>query len=536
MKKNYSELQQEWEWNIPREFNIGKDCTDKHSQKSTHHNKTALIWENEDGTSGNITYTQLSSVTNKVANMLNRLGLSKGDRLVLRLGNIPEFVYIFLGATKTGIIPIPTSTLLTTEELQFIVSDSGAKCLVTSPEYYEQVDNMRTGHNIPGIVILIGQRSLSGCRQYHEELKNVDDSPVEVTTRAEDPGYICYTSGTTGYPKGVVHAQRSVIGHDPSAMYWQCLKNDTTVFHAGRLNWTYTLGTGCLDPLRHGCTAVIYQGGHNPKRYFDILEKYKVNVFMAVPTVYRHMLRISDEVSSDLSSVTHGLSAGEHLSEELYNNWVMKQPFKLYDGLGMSEFSYYVSNSPLFEVKPGSPGRPQPGHRSLLIDNNGNVAETGQMGVLATDRKDPGIMLGYWNRPEDTSAMFNDNMFISGDYFYSDHDGYFWLLGREDDIITSFGYRISPFEVERVLIQHDTVADCAVAGIKVGEDKTIVSAFIEKSHNSDEERIIKSISEFLSKHLANYKLPKQYYFVDSIPRTINGKIKRSALREHYSSV
>jgi len=537
MDKRYTDLQKNWRWVIPHEYNIGVDCTDKHARSVAKKSKTAIIWENDDGLKKQITYSELSEVTNRIANTLLGLGLRKGDRLVIRLENIPEFILIFLGSVKAGIIPIPTSPMLTAVELDYILYDSNAKSVVTSPDLYDSVENVRSSHDELTFTISVGNYCPSGCIDYFSEIKKASDAPVPYMTLAEDMAYICYTSGTTGDPKGVVHAHRTLIGHDPAALYWQALREDSIVFHAGKLNWTYTLGTGCLDPLRHGCTCVIYEGPHNPGKYFDIIEKYKVNIFMAVPTVYRHMIRIVDEVNPELEHLSHGLSAGEHLSEDLFRLWQEKLSITLYDGLGMSEFSYYLSNMPGFAVKPGSPGRPQPGHKSKLLDPHGKESEKGQMGILATDKNDPGIMLGYWNKPEDTKAMFKNDMFLSGDYFYSDDEGYYWIVGREDDIIISFGYRISPHEIEKVIINHYAVSECAVAGIRIDTDKTLVYAFIVTNEiKNHREKLKKEIDSFLRKHLASYKIPKQIEFIKNIPKTRNGKIKRSQLRELYSKV
>ena len=536
MDKRYTELQKKWIWNIPYEYNIGRDCTDKHAGSELLHNKTAIIWENEYGNAKKYTYSELSDITNKVANALLGIGLVKGDRVVIRLDNVPEFIFVFLGALKAGIIPIPTSPMLTSGELEYILTDSRSKCIVTSPGLYEAVDIARSTYYELSLVISVGDETPSGCTDYNSLINKASDKRVTYTTLAEDIAYICYTSGTTGDPKGVVHAHRALIGHDPAAIYWQALKDDSIVLHAGKLNWTYTMGTGCLDPLRHGCTAVIYGGSHNPKKYFELINKYNVNIFMAVPTVYRHMIRIADEVGDVTDHLTHGLSAGEHLSEDLFRLWQDKLSITLYDGLGMSEFSYYLSNMPGFDIKPGSPGRPQPGHRSKLVDPGGNESEKGQMGILATDRNDPGIMLGYWNKPDETRNMFKDNLFLSGDYFYTDDDGYYWIVGREDDIISSFGYRISPHEIERVLINHKSVVECAVAGINIDADKTLVCAFIVTDVVNRQDELKKDIENFLKKQLAGYKIPKQIEFIRNIPKTRNGKIKRSELRELYSKV
>lgn len=535
MEFNYDKIFRSWKWDIPAFYNIGYDCTDKHLKWKSHATKVALYWEGEDGETREFTYLDLSKLTNKIANLLISLGFKKGDRIVIRLPNIPEFPMTFLGATKIGAVPIPSSTMLTSEEVGYIIDDSGAKAVVTTPDLYEEVEVNRDKHKHLNSVFIIGKPIPSNCIDFIDLISKSTEELEVKETKADEMAYICYTSGTTGFPKGVVHSQRSLIAHDPSANFWQALKPHYRVMHAGKLNWTYTLGTGCLDPWRQGCTIIIWGGEHNPKKYFELIEKYRVNVFMAVPTVYRQMYRIAEEIKPDLSSLHHALSAGEHLSEDLYNIWKENLGVELFDGLGMSEFSYYISNMPGMAIKPGSPGKPQPGHLSTLLDEDCNEVGIGETGVLATPKNDPGIMLGYWNKPEETYQMFKDNWFISGDYFCKDEDGYYWLVGREDDLITTFGYRVSPHEVERVLNEHPKVSECAVAGITVDNDKTITTAFIVlKDPRHQPERLKLELLDYTGLRLAKYKCPREIVFIDSIPKTANGKIKRRILRETFS--
>ena len=534
MHFNYEKLCRTWKWKIPSLYNIGRDCTDSQAKNKYLRDKVALYWENEFGETRRLTFQELSDLTNQIGNALLSLGFKKGERIIIRLPNIPEFPLTFLGAIKIGSVPIPSSSMLTSEEIGYIIDDSGARAVITTPDLFEEVEVNMGKHMAFKEVIIIGSPVPSGCIDLKELVIRCNTALQVPETRASDMAYICYTSGTTGYPKGVVHAQRALIAHDPAALFWQALKPNYTVLHAGKLNWTYTLGTGCMDPWRHGCATVIFGGEHNPKKFFELIKKYQVNVFMAVPTVYRQMIRIVDEVTPDLSSLNHALSAGEHLSVELFTLWKQKLGVELYDGLGMSEFSYYLSNMPGMPIKPGSPGKPQPGHRSTLIDSEGNEVEVGDVGVLATQRFDPGIMLSYWNKPDETRKMYKHDMFISGDHFYKDEAGYFWIVGRQDDIIATFGYRVSPFEVERVLNEHQAVSESAVTGINVGEDKTITTAFVVLKEKADSQKIRDELINYTQSRLARYKCPREIVFVDSIPKTTNGKIKRNVLRETYS--
>lgn len=536
MHFDYEKLCRTWKWEIPPLYNIGKDCTDNQAKKEHLRNKVALYWEDEFGETRKFTFLELSNLTNQIGNALLSLGFKKGDRVIIRLPNIPEFPQAFLGAIKIGSIPIPSSSMLTSEEIGYMLDDSGARAVITTPDLFEDVEVNIGKHKTFKEVIIIGSPVPSGCIDLKQLVMRCNTALRVPETKADDMAYICYTSGTTGYPKGVVHAQRALIAHDPAALFWQALKPNYTVLHAGKLNWTYTLGTGCMDPWRHGCATVIYGGEHQPKKFFDLITKYQVNVFMAVPTVYRQMIRIAEEINPDLSSLNHALSAGEHLSKELFALWKEKLGVELYDGLGMSEFSYYLSNMPGMPIKPGSPGKPQPGHGSTLISAEGKEVDVGEIGVLATPKDDPGIMLSYWNKYDETRQMYKHDMFISGDHFYKDEDGYFWIVGRDDDIITTFGYRVSPFEVERVLNEHPGVSESAVTGISIGEDKIITTAFVVLREKVDSGKIKDELINYTQNRLARYKCPKEIIFVGSIPKTTNGKIKRNVLRETYGIV
>ncbi len=537
MSFNYKKLCDSWKWNIPRKFNIGTDCADRNAANSLFADKPALIWENGEGLVKTHTFSDLKTVTNKIANVFLASEIGVKDRVLIILDNVPEFPFSFLAALKIGAVPIPASAMLTEDEIAYIARDSGAKAVVTSAKLYERIEGIRGKNSGLQTVFITGGNPPSLCADFDELVKK---SPAELEpadTFANEMAYICYTSGTTGEPKGVVHAHRCLIGRDPAAIFWQGVKSRPTVFHAGKLNWTYTLGTGCLDPWRHGCTAVIYGGEYEPLKMFEIIAKHKVNVFMAVPSVYRQMRRAAAAGSFDLPDLSRCLSAGEHLSAELFSEWRNDFGVCLYDGLGMSEFSYYISNMAGMEIKPGSPGKPQPGRRCRLVNpQTGKDCAVGESGVLVSSPNDPGIMLGYWNRQEETRKMFSEKGdFVSGDYFKSDDDGYLWTLGRNDDMINSFGYRISPFEIEAALSKHGLVSDCAAAGIDKGEGKTVTAVFVVAREGAGKsgESLKEELMDFLSQRLAKYKLPKEIHFTDSIPRTKNGKKKRGQLREEF---
>ncbi len=327
----------------------------------------------------------------------------------------------------------------------------------------------------------------------------------------------------------MLHAHRVVIGRRPMAADWLGLAEDDIVLHAGNINWTYTLGVGVLDPFACGATGAIYAGEREPSIWPALIEKTGATIFAAVPSLYRQILKYGDPSARDLSRLRHGVTAGEALSPELLAHWRQATGLWLYEALGMSEISTYVSSRPGETIRPGSPGRPQTGRRVAVLPIEGGTEPLppGEVGLLAVHRSDPGLMLGYWNRPAEEAAAFREEWFIGGDLAEFDADGFVWHRGRNDDIMNAFGYRVSPLEVEKVLASHPDVADVAVAERKVAEGVSVIAAFVVAKPGSapDEAALLAHCAE----HLAAYKRPRKIVFVSEIAHTANGKVSRRML-------
>ena len=320
-------------------------------------------------------------------------------------------------------MPVPASPQLTAEEAAFLVEDADARAVVTTPE-------MRlpdfTGMELPA-----------------SEIETLDGAGPLPETDAEDPAFLIYTSGTSSRPKGVLHAQRSIRGRALMRQGWEDFGPDDVTLHAGTLNWSYTLGVGLMDPWAAGSHALLFGGAYDPARWPRLIERLGVTVFVAVPTVYRQLLKYGRPEEADLSALRHGLCAGEPLPAQLLREWRRRAGAELYEALGMTEVSTYVSSGPSFGgVRPGSPGRPQPGRRVAILPQDGGTQPLppGEVGLLAVHRSDPGLMLGYWRRPQEQAAVYRGEWFIGGDLAAIDQDGYLWFHGRADDVIKSFGY------------------------------------------------------------------------------------------------
>jgi acetyl-CoA synthetase len=360
-------------------------------------------------------------------------------------------------------------------------------------------------------------------------LATAKPDPAVHPTRADDPAYLVYTSGTTGYPKGVLHAHRALLGRQPSSTYWfDFLPDGDRVLHAGKFNWTYVLGTGLMDPLYRGHTAILHEGATDATLWPRLIARHGATTFIGVPTIYRQILQKTRFGARDVPTLRHCMSAGEHLSAEVLAAWRERFGVDVYEGLGMTECSYYLCQTRSRPIRPGSAGFAQPGHDVKLLDP-ATWREVGvdEEGMLCIPRDDPGLMLRYWNRPEETAAAFHDRWFLTGDYARRDADGYLWFLGRRDDLINSFGYRVSPHEVERVLKDHPDVADAAALGEEIAADKVLVVAYVVPRPGGDVGA--DALLAYGRQRLAAYKAPRIVYLVDELPRTRNGKLQRRAL-------
>jgi acyl-coenzyme A synthetase/AMP-(fatty) acid ligase len=357
-----------------------------------------------------------------------------------------------------------------------------------------------------------------------------DPMPYAATTR-ENPAYLIYTSGTASQPKGVLHAQRVILGRAPMLDHWLGLSESDVLLHAGAFNWTYTLGVGLMDPFARGASAVLYNGQPDPGLWPRLIARFSATIFAAVPGVYRQMLREPSCTAENFASLRHGLTAGEALAPALREKFIERTGKPLYEALGMSEISTYISSGPTIPVRSGSPGKAQPGRRVAILplDEGVKPLPANKNGLIAVHASDPGLMLRYWNRPEAQREVFRGEWFLGGDVAEMDDDGYFWLHGRRDDLMNAQGYRVSPAEVEAVLSHAPGVADVAVAERKVRADVAVICAFVVLAPGLRADEA--ALAAHCAQHLAAYKNPKHYVFLKSLPRTKNGKIARRLLPE-----
>jgi acetyl-CoA synthetase len=520
-----------WTWNIPELFNIGVACSDAHLGTAAE-TRVAMIVEDDVLGESKATYAELAARTSRFAQLLRNHAIAPGNRVLIRLANSLDYPTAFLGAMKAGAISVPTSTLLTAEEVVYLAKDSGAAVLTLDHATWASLAPRLAGLSSVKLVLLSGSGDVVKSPsitvlELNAALRTIGAWSAPCVTRANDPAYLVYTSGTTGYPKGVLHAHRALIGREPASTYWFQFDpgGDDRILHSGKFNWTYVLGSGLMDPLYRGKTVIVHEGKNDAMLWPRLIAKHQATIFIGVPTIYRQIVQKTTVAGKDVPSVRFYMSAGEHLSDEMLAAWRERFGMDIYEAVGMSEFSYYLSQNVLRPIRPGSAGFPQPGHAIALLDPDTlQEVTSGEEGMIAVPENDPGLFLNYWNLPEETAKYRHGGWFLTGDYARIDADGYLWFLGRKDDIIKSFGYRVSPYEIERVLKSHPDVADCACIGEQIEPDKLLVVAYVIPQPGAAPTP--DALLEFGKQHLAAYKAPKVVYLAKDFPRTKNGKILR----------
>lgn len=499
----------------PANFNMARYCLRAGNAPSDKHALT-VVNEVESQT---WTYGALEASVLRAAHAFRaRHALPSGARVIIRLRNKSTYPVAFFGAIAGGLVPIPASPDLTARELDFLLEDSEARAILLDESLPHDVFD-------PDLAIIPEAR-------FAAEIASGPEASY-ANTKADDPAFLIYTSGTTATPKGVLHAHRSAWGRRPMYQCWYGIKPGDRVLHAGSFNWTYTLGTGLSDPWANGATAVVYTGVKTPEVWPSLISSHDISIFAAVPGVFRQILKYADAEAIRTVRLRHGLCAGETLPQSIANEWRERTGTILYEALGQSELSTYISSSPSVPLKPGRIGKPQPGRSVVILPEEGGdepLAHS-EAGLIAVHRSDPGLMLGYLKRPAEEAGMFRGEWFVGGDAGMMDEENYIAHLGRRNELMNAGGFRVSPLEVEEQLSQHPSVAEAAVAEVTIREGVSIIAAFIVLNDGAAADRT--ALEPFAKSRLATYKQPKDYIFVDTLPRTANGKLKRSELRRLF---
>jgi acyl-coenzyme A synthetase/AMP-(fatty) acid ligase len=502
---------------IPARLNLAGHCLGAHA--ATTPDKTALIVIADANSAvaeaAHWTYAELDVAVRRVAAGLLGEGLRPGGHLLIRLPSNSDYALLFFGAISAGIVPIPASPQLTDGEVAFLISDSEASAIAQAEPF--------DGAKLVQSPLKVFDRAAI------ERIIRADPIATHADTGAEAPAYMIYTSGTTARPKGVVHAHRTGLGRRPMHVDWQGLESADVMLHAGAFNWSFTLGVGMIDPWSCGATAVLYSGPRDIMVWPKLISVAGATLFAAVPSLYRQILKYCDVNSTQLQSLRYCLAAGEALSPAVLAEWRTRTEKEIYESFGMSECSTFVSNRSGTPIRPGSTGKAQRGRRVavLPLDGAAEPLPAGEVGLLAIHKKEPGLMLGYWNRPDEDGRAFRGDWFVTGDLAVFDDDGYMWHHGRADDIMNAGGYRVSPAEVEAALANCPGIAEVAVAEHHVRHDVSVITAFVVPANDSDVGA--EAILAYAARSLAPHKRPKEVVFLDKLPRSPNGKLLRRLL-------
>jgi len=523
---------------VPEYFNFGFDVIDALAKKDR--TKQAMIWVDQNGYEKVYTFRQIMNSSNQAANMLLKYGVKKGDVVGIMLHRVPEWWFFVIACIKIGAVWCPCPTMLTPKDLKYRANAAKFRMLITDMENSSKIDAICK--DCPSLKsLLVTDGKLNGWASYLVEL----DYPAPVSnklvtagvepTRSSDPMVIYFTSGTTGDPKMVLHNQALPIGHITTGAFWLDLKSNDVHLTLSDTGWAKSSWGKLFGPWIQGacCMVYDYRGKFNATEILPILEKYQVSTFCAPPTVYR-MLIMADLDKFDLTMLRHCVSAGEALNPEVIRAWKEGTGLSLYEGYGQTELVLMIGTFPNMTPKVGSIGKPSPGWHVELHDEDGQPVPQGEPGRIAIrcDPRPVGMFVEYIGDDAANTSAFHNGFYYTGDRGYTDEEGYYFFVGRDDDVFKSSGYRIGPYEVESSVMEHPAVAEAGVVGSPDPIRGVIVKAFVVLNPGfAPSDSLVKEIQNFVKKNTAPYKYPRAIEFVDELPRTISGKLQRHILRE-----
>ncbi len=520
-------------------LNLAYEAIDRHAA-SHKRDKVAMYWEGANGEEEQYTFAQFKELTDRFANVLKRLGVEKGDRVFIFMGRVPELYVAFFGILKVGAIAGPLFSAFGPDPVKDRLEDSGAKALIVTPELRGRVSGIIG--DLPDLkhIIVVNKNGRSseslapGDISYEEEMASASpDFRIEPTTE-EDYSIMHYTSGTTGKPKGAVHAHMAALQHLATGRWALDLHDEDVYWCTADPGWVTGTSYGMSAPWTNGISQVIYEGGFRASAWYQVIQKYGVTVWYTAPTAIRMLMKAGDEIPKryDLSTLRYTCSVGEPLNPEavMWGVNVLGLPF--HDNWWQTETgAILIANYPSMDIRPGSMGRPIPGIEAAIVDDAGNKVEPGEEGDLCVRPGWPSMFRGYWRNQEMYDSKFKNGWYVTGDRARMDEDGYFWFVGRADDVINTAGHLVGPFEVESALIEHPAVAEAGVIGKPDPVAMEVVKAFVslhEGSQPSDELR--NEIMRFVRGKLAAAVAPREIEFLDSLPKTRSGKIMRRLLK------
>ncbi|MDG6256063.1 MAG: AMP-binding protein [Methanomicrobiaceae archaeon] len=536
---DYDETYRNFSIKVPEYFNFGFDVIDAWAKKDR--NKLAMIWVNQKGEEKKFTFRELSLLSNQIVNMFIKYNINKGDRVLIMLPRVPEWWTFTIAMIKIGAVYCPAPTMLTPKDLKYRIDTADIKMVITDAENAPKVDAIFD--ECPSLVsrMVIDDR-LDNWISYPVELdypapvsSKIANLPGLKHTKATDPLVIFFTSGTTGEAKMVLHDQGYPLGHIITARFWHDVRSTDLHFTLSDTGWAKSAWGKLYGQWIEGACIFVYdiRGKFNATEILPLIEKYGISTFCAPPTIYR-MLILADLDKFDFNALRHCVSAGEPLNPEVIHAWKEATGLTIYEGYGQTETVLCLGTFPCMEARHGSMGKPSPGWKVELLDENANPVGPHEEGVIAIalDPRPVGLMKEYLDNDEENRHVFVGDWYYTGDKAYKDEDGYYWFVGRDDDVIKASGYRIGPFEVESALIEHPAVQEAAVVGSPDVIRGLIVKAYVILAPGyTPSDGLVKELQHHVKKVTAPYKYPRAIEYVDELPKTISGKIRRNVLRE-----
>ena len=535
---SYEDFIRNYSVNIPEDFNFGFDIID--GWAAADNDKLALFWCDDNGEERSFTYGELSALSNRAANYFSFLGIKKGDVVMCVLRRRFEYWITAVALCKMGAVLIPATMQLTSKDIVYRANAAGIKAVVC----YSDCDDFivtqmeKAAPDCPTIetrILTPGARD--GWLPFMPSLDGFPDTFARPSgsgrVRVDDPMLVYFTSGTTGMPKMVMHDFSHPLGHIVTAKYWQQVRESKLHMSVSDSGWAKFGWGKIFGQLICGAPVFAYDmEKFVPQNLMRMLEKHRVATFCAPPTMFRFMLADGME-GYDFSAIEHCGNAGEPLSPEIFKKIKGIWGLEMHEGFGQTESTVLIANFPWFEPKPGSMGKPSPLYDIDLVDENGVTCEDGEEGrIIVRNTNAVGLFKGYYLDEDQTAAAFEGGVYDTGDTAWRDPDGYYWFIGRNDDMIKCSGYRIGPFEVESVLSEHDAVLECAITGAPDPKRGQVVKATVVLNKGwSPSDELVKELQDHVKRTTAPYKYPRIIEFVDELPKTIGGKIKRAEIRE-----
>lgn len=536
--KNYY---QELAWFPGGKLNAAYNAVDRHLT-TWRKNKVALYWEAEDGSEKKLTFEDLAEKSSQFGNFLRKIGVKRGDRVFIFLPRVPELYIAFLGILKVGAIAGTLFSAFQEQALADRLENSGACVLLTNSDLKPRVDKIRSKLKELKKIVVVDDPA------FQKELAKFPNQTRIAQMDPHEPAYMLYTSGTTGKPKGVVHHHLAILQEHLTARWVLDLKDQDTYWCTADPGWVTGIAYEILGSWSNGVAAIVFEGRFNPERWYQILEKYRVSIWYTAPTAIRMLMGAGEELPKkyNLSNLRHLASVGEPLNPEAIR-WGLKVfglPF--HDNWWQTETgAICIANYPCMDIKLGSMGKPVPGVEAGIVDDEARELKPGKEGNLALRPGWPAMMIKIWRRPKkyksyfltpgkkvaSQDASFKKGWYITGDLAYNDKDGYYWFIGRADDVIKTAGERVGPFEVESSLVEHKAVVEAGVIGKPDPVRGEIIKAFVvlQKGYRPSE-KLKEELADYVKSHLAGHAYPREIEFIDRLPKTRSGKIMRRVLK------